>query len=244
MPMFQLDKLLEKGKEGEQQVLDLAEATANDAEEFQNLFSRVPELKTFKIRPEKVRVHEVKESISISECEDSSCFKLNNDPRKKAWLYSNPIPPSMQKASIPDLATKNIPWKMLTDAKPKTKTEEEYFTRLIELAKQNLSLKLHESKISKPMGNAPRQLTRRLVTSEFKVKSCPMCLEELCCGEVCMTFGYEPFARKTTSSANEESKKEDVLEKKVDVPFRMGPPKKKFPRNRHLKHQFKSGKPP
>ena len=45
------------------------------------------------------------------------------------YQFSDPCPASMREVNITDLSSVDINWKMLTLARPKTKTEEEIFAK-------------------------------------------------------------------------------------------------------------------
>ena len=45
------------------------------------------------------------------------------------YEFADPCPPSMRDVNISDLSSVNINWKMLTLARPKTKTDEEIFSK-------------------------------------------------------------------------------------------------------------------
>ena len=45
------------------------------------------------------------------------------------YQFADPCPESMREVNIPDLSAVNINWKMLTLARPKTKTDEEIFSK-------------------------------------------------------------------------------------------------------------------
>lgn len=49
--------------------------------------------------------------------------------RKPRFPFANPIPSEMRSLNLEDLCSVDIPWKMLTSLKPKTKIDEEYFSR-------------------------------------------------------------------------------------------------------------------
>ena len=45
------------------------------------------------------------------------------------YQFADPCPTSMRDVNITDLSSVNINWKMLTLARPKTKTDEEIFSK-------------------------------------------------------------------------------------------------------------------
>lgn len=56
-------------------------------------------------------------------------FKLPKKERKKLFPFAEPTPSEMRGVSLEELYSVNIPWKMLTSLRPKSKVDEEYFSR-------------------------------------------------------------------------------------------------------------------
>lgn len=117
-----LDDFLAKKKESVT-ILDLSKAAANSKDEFRRLYDKVPE---FKIKPEKVRV----EDLKVREKK----FKFKSGKRdvkstKKAYTFMDPLPQEMKGLNIDDLANVSIDWKMLTTQRPKSKVEEDFFSK-------------------------------------------------------------------------------------------------------------------
>lgn len=120
--MAKLDDFLTKKKEVTP-ILDLSKSHANTKDEFKRLLEKVPD---FKIKPEKVKI----EDIKIKEKK----FKFKSGKKdlkvmKEPYPFMDPLPQEMRELSINDLANVAIDWKMLTTVRPKSKIEEEMFSR-------------------------------------------------------------------------------------------------------------------
>lgn len=121
--MAKLDDFLSKKKETTP-ILDLSKTTANSKEEFRKLLEKVPD---FKIRPERVPDH-----IKIKD----KHFKFKSGKKdikamKERYNFMDPLPGEMKNLKIDDLAAVSIDWKMLTTLRPKSKVEENYFSRYV-----------------------------------------------------------------------------------------------------------------
>lgn len=121
---FKLDDFLSKKKEPAQ-VLDLSKVKIATKEEFKKYFDKVPE---FKIKPEKV----MPESIKLKDKDFTFVPGRKEEKQMKEWSFPDPTPPDMRAVKLEDLCSVNIDWKMLTTLRPKTKVEEEMFTRYAE----------------------------------------------------------------------------------------------------------------
>lgn len=120
--MAKFDDFLGKKKEVVP-ILDLAKTVTNNKDDFKKLLDRVPD---FKIRPDKVKNEEVKVK------DKKFKFKIGKKELKEAketYPFLDPLPQGMGELSIDDLASVSIDWKMLTTNRPKTKVEEEMFSR-------------------------------------------------------------------------------------------------------------------
>ncbi|CAG0919287.1 unnamed protein product [Notodromas monacha] len=115
-------------------VLDLTRFRITTRQEFDKVFEKVPD---YKIKPEKVRYDEVKiqdshftfvpprtEILAGKEAAGGGC--ATGTPE---FPFGNPVPPSMRAVRIEDLSSVDINWRMLTLARPKTKLEEDIFSR-------------------------------------------------------------------------------------------------------------------
>lgn len=122
--MAKLDDFLSKKKETVP-ILDLAKTVANSKEEFKKLFEKVPD---FKIKPEKIHM----DAIKIREKK----FKFKSGKKdwaqmKESYNFQDPLPREMKNLKVDELAAVSIDWKMLTTVRPKSKLEENYFSRYI-----------------------------------------------------------------------------------------------------------------
>lgn len=119
--MIKLDDFLSKKKEPAQ-VLDLSKVKITSKEDFKKHFDRIPESK---IKPEKI----ILENIKIKEKDFTFAPGKKEEKQHREWSFPDPVPPDMREAKLEDLCTVNIDWKMLTTLRPKTKVEEDLFSR-------------------------------------------------------------------------------------------------------------------
>lgn len=121
--MAKLDDFLTKKKETVP-VLDLSNATANvsSQEEFRRLAEKIPD---FKMRSEKVP----SENVKLREKFKKNIVKCDKKAMNEEFAFMNPIPIEMRNLDLDDLAAVSIDWKMLTTQRPKSKLEENYFSR-------------------------------------------------------------------------------------------------------------------
>lgn len=106
-------------------ILDLSKAVVNSKEDFRKLFDKVPD---YKIRPVKVRQEEIKIR------EKHKDFKFKTDKKdlkvlKETYNFQEPVPPEMLGIKLEDLYPVPIDWRMLTTLRPKSKVDEDYFSR-------------------------------------------------------------------------------------------------------------------
>lgn len=121
--MAKLDDFLTKKKETAP-VLDLSKTSAavSSQEEFRRMLEKVPD---FKMRPEKVPP----DSIKLRDKFKINTIKHDKKAMHEEYAFMNPIPMEMRNLDLDDLASVSIDWRMLTTQRPKTKLEEDYFTR-------------------------------------------------------------------------------------------------------------------
>ncbi|XP_063363346.1 uncharacterized protein LOC134652107 [Cydia amplana] len=196
--MSKLDDLFDKKKD-EALLLDLSKTVINNAEEYRAVLDKVPEFKT---RPEKVRADDIK-------IKDKSEDKKTKTPRKevrayeklgtrgyeeKQFKFMDPIPVEMRGLKFEELCAVPIEWRMLTSVRPKSKLDEEYFNRLIELGKLQLKTQARDKRefIKNPM---VRKTKNRSGVTETRIVSCAECGEEYCDGKMCVITNYDMFAR-------------------------------------------------
>lgn len=111
-------------------ILDLSRSTAMSREEFKKMYEKVPDYKMrpVKVRPEEIRFKDKDTSFKMPKKEMRMLIKNGGD-RDKLYTYMDPIPAEMRNLIIMELCSVSIDWKMLTPQRPKTKTEEDYFSK-------------------------------------------------------------------------------------------------------------------
>jgi len=183
---LKLDDLLSKKKEVVQ-VLDLSKSIVTSDDEYRRLMEKVPEFKT---KPEKVKP----EDIKIQDQEGK--WKRKRGRRSvKQYQFADPMPLEMRSIELDDICSVNIQWNMLTDLRPKTKLDEEYFSRLVELGK--LRIQMNEKEGKTPDTDFLRKMKNKSGVEESRYLSCGECGEEFCLKETCCLFQYDSFKRET-----------------------------------------------
>ncbi|VVC33560.1 Hypothetical protein CINCED_3A023248 [Cinara cedri] len=183
----QIEEFLAKKKE-QTTLLDLHNCTANSKEELRKLVEKVPE---FKIKPEKKL-----DDIKIREKKFK--FKLPKKESKKTFPFAEPTPSEMKGVSLEELYSVNIPWKMLTALRPKSKIDEEYFSRQVELGMATLKTRNLEKRM--PRDSFLRKKKNASGGVEAKFLSCRECGVEFCTGNRCKIFDYDSFKRVAVST--------------------------------------------
>lgn len=127
--MSKLDDLFGKKKEVVQ-ILDLSKSVVNSKEEMKRLMEKVPDYKMrpIKTRPEDIKLKEKDFTFKMPKKEYKQLIK-NNGVRENFYTYLDPIPIEMRSIVIMELCPVPIDWKMLTTMRPKTKIEEDYFSK-------------------------------------------------------------------------------------------------------------------
>ncbi|XP_025195882.1 uncharacterized protein LOC112595026 [Melanaphis sacchari] len=199
----QIEEFLAKKKE-QTTLLDLHNCTANSKEELRKLVEKVPE---FKIKPEK-KLGDIKIK------EKKFKFKLPKKESKKPFPFAEPTPSEMKGVSLDELYSVNIPWKMLTSLRPKSKIDEEYFSRQVELG--TATLKTRNAEKRTPRDSFLRKKKNASGGVESKFLSCKECGIEFCTGESCKIFDYDSFKRIAVSTvqATTEQTQEPVSQEK------------------------------
>lgn len=138
----------------------------------------------------------------------------NNGERDKQYVYLDPVPAEMRSLIIMELCTVPIDWKMLTTLRPKTKLEEDYYSkyvvgssreffsefsyflifRLIELGKLQIKTE-HRDKREYMLNPAVRKVKNKSGIIETRIQTCPECSEEYCNGRTCCDFNYDLYGR-------------------------------------------------
>lgn len=127
--------------------------------------------------------------------------------------YPNPIPVAMQSVRILDLAQVDINWKMLTVARPSTKLDDEYFTKLVNLEKLRLQTRRQAGpRTRRTFGFLGGITVRRIIrtnrsgVTEIRLPACLQCGVELCDSTNCVKFSYEDFLRQSMEATDEDKK--------------------------------------
>ncbi|XP_026762854.2 uncharacterized protein LOC113521514 [Galleria mellonella] len=196
--MSKLDDIFDKKKD-EAPMLDLSKTVINTAEEYRAVLDKVPDFKT---RPEKVKADDIK-------IKDKSEDHKTKTPKKeirayerfgtrgyeeKQFTFMDPIPVEMRGLKFDELCAVPIEWKMLTSIRPKLKSDEEYFNRLIELGKAELKTKARDKR-EMTKNTMIRKTKNRSGVTETRILTCLECGEEFCNGKMCAITNYDMFAR-------------------------------------------------
>ncbi|CAG9856955.1 unnamed protein product [Phyllotreta striolata] len=187
-----MEDFLTKKKEATP-ILDLSKTVANSKEEFRRLLEKVPD---FKIKPEKVPP----EAVKIKEKKFTFKSRASSKRKKEKYSFMDPLPNEMKNLKMEDLISVPIDWKMLTNLRPKSKTEEALYSRMIDLGKLQNKSRTQEKR-SDPM---IRKTKNKSGIVEMRVVSCSSCGEDFCTGKTCCKCGYDSFARIPESLASTE----------------------------------------
>ncbi|KAL1465611.1 hypothetical protein WDU94_005166 [Cyamophila willieti] len=194
---LKLDDLISKKKDS-LQILDLSKSIVNSKEELRRLLEKVPE---FKIKPEKVRSEDIK--IKDKNFRFKLTKKEIQKSRKEDYPFVDPCPSEMKSIRLEDLSGVSIQWRMLTSLRPKLKYDEDYFSRLVDIAKSARQTREFEKR-SKPDSDYIKKSKNRAGILETRIISCLECGEEFCDGE-CSNFLYECHQRLSQSGPSEEA---------------------------------------
>ncbi|XP_055857166.1 uncharacterized protein LOC129920038 [Episyrphus balteatus] len=176
-------------------VLDLSKNIIQSKEEIKRLMEKVPD---YKMRPIKVRSEEIKIkdkdfSFKAPRKEVRKLLKHNGE-REPIYTYTNPTPSEMRDVVLMELCAVPIDWKMLTTLRPKSKLEEEYFSRLVEMGKLQLKTEARDKR-EFTLNNGIKKIKNKSGVIVTRLLTCPECGEELCYGRTCMDFNYDLFVR-------------------------------------------------
>lgn len=127
--MSKLDDIFGKKKEPVP-ILDLSKATATSKEEFKRLMEKVPDYKmrAIKVRLEDIKIRDNDWSFKTPKKENRMLIR-NNGVWENSYSYMDPVPQEMSSIVLMELCNIQIDWRMLTTARPKTKIEEDYFSK-------------------------------------------------------------------------------------------------------------------
>ncbi|XP_037869794.1 uncharacterized protein LOC101745784 [Bombyx mori] len=193
-----IDDLFDKKKD-EAPMLDLSKTVINTAEEYRAVLDKVPDFKT---RPEKVKAEDIKIKDKVEDQKTKTPRKEIRAYEKlgtrgyeeKHFTFMDPIPVEMKGLKFEELCAVPIEWRMLTSTRPKSKLDEEYFNRLIELGKSELRTKTRDKR-EYAKNTMIRKTKNRSGVTETRIPSCPECGEEYCNGKMCAITNYDMFAR-------------------------------------------------
>nr|XP_022910832.1 uncharacterized protein LOC111421867 [Onthophagus taurus]XP_022910833.1 uncharacterized protein LOC111421867 [Onthophagus taurus] len=174
--MAKLDDLFSKKKETTP-ILDLSKSVVKSADDFKKLMEKVPE---YKIKPEKVRSEDVKlRDKDFKFKTGKKDFKAMNE----TYLFMDPIPSEMKELKLKDFISIPIDWHMLTTLRPKTKSDEEYFSKIVELGKAEMRTVARDKRIF-AQDSLVRKSKNKSGVVEQRIVSCSECGEEYCTGKL------------------------------------------------------------
>lgn len=81
------------------------------------------------MRPEDIKIKEQESGLFSVPKKETKYLLRHNGERERHYIYLDPIPLEMRSIVIMELCTVPIDWKMLTTLRPKTKIEEEYYSK-------------------------------------------------------------------------------------------------------------------
>lgn len=116
-------------------VLNLSKATVTSKEEMKRLMEKVPDYKMrpVKVRSEDIRIRDKDWTFKCPKKEVKALLKNNGD-RGCNYTYLDPVPQEMLGGiKISDLCLVPIDWKMLTTLRPKSRIDEDFFSKLVEV---------------------------------------------------------------------------------------------------------------
>uniref|UniRef100_A0A182QJK0 Uncharacterized protein n=1 Tax=Anopheles farauti TaxID=69004 RepID=A0A182QJK0_9DIPT len=176
-------------------ILDLSKSTATTREEFKRMIEKVPDYKMrpIKVRSDEIRFKEKEYGFKMLKKELRMLMK-NSGERDKLYAYMDPIPGEMRNLVIMELCSVPIDWKMLTSQRPKTKVEEDYFSKLVELGKLQIKT-IQRDKRENLLASSLRKVKNRSGIIESRVFTCNECMEEFCNGKTCADFNYDLYTR-------------------------------------------------
>ncbi|XP_042207348.1 uncharacterized protein LOC121856097 [Homarus americanus] len=208
------------------QALDLFRTKIRSREDFDKAFEKVPE---YKIRPEKVRPGDV-----MGEGPGGWRHRGEESPQAS---YADPLPHSMQGLTMDEFYQVDIDWRMLTTARPKTRCDEDIFSRYVEMGRLQLQRVREEAERQAEgkdwTGRIVKVVPGRGSLPETRLPTCKECGEELCDG-LCKDYLYMNYTRLQTVEKKEEESGLDAEE--------VGTPKAKGKKKRRTKRRKKKKK--
>ncbi|XP_073838555.1 uncharacterized protein [Musca autumnalis] len=192
--MSNLDDLLGK-KKTVVSVLDLSRSIVQSSDEFKRLMEKVPEYKMrpIKVRAEDIKIKEKDYSFKWNKKEMRKLLKSNGE-REPLYTYADPVPSEMKDVNLYELCVVPIDWKMLTTLRPKSKNEEEFFSRMVEMGKLQQKTEQRDRR-DFMLNNCIKKFKNKSGIVETRLQTCAECGEEMCSGKACTEFNYDLFAR-------------------------------------------------
>ncbi|EDW19263.1 uncharacterized protein LOC6583109 [Drosophila mojavensis] len=192
--MSKLDDLLAK-KKTVVPVLDLSRSNIQTIEEFKRLMEKVPDYKMrpIKVRAEEIKIREKDYAFKMPKKEMRKLLKANGE-RETLYTYADPMPSEMKDVVLMELCAVPIDWKMLTTLRPKSKQEEEYFSRMVEMGKLELKTEARDRR-EFALNNCIKKIKNKSGIVETRLITCDLCGEELCWGKFCGDFNYDLYVR-------------------------------------------------
>ncbi|XP_017477602.1 PREDICTED: uncharacterized protein LOC108367490 [Rhagoletis zephyria] len=192
--MSKLEDLLAK-KKSVVPVLDLSKSIVQTKEEFKRLMEKVPDYKmrSIKVRADEIKFKEKDFSFKTPRKEVRKLMKHNGE-RAVIYTYADPVPSEMKDVPIMDLCAVPIDWKMLTTLRPKSRLEEEYFSRMTDMAKSQLKTEMRDRR-EFMLNNCVKKAKNKSGIVETRLAVCTECGQEMCSGKACMDFNYDLFQR-------------------------------------------------
>ncbi|CAL4124512.1 unnamed protein product, partial [Meganyctiphanes norvegica] len=129
--------------------------------------------------------------------------------------YADPLPPSMQGLNMDEFYEVDIDWRMLTTARPKTRTEEEIFSKLVDMGRLQLQRIRQEAERRADgkdwRGRVVKVVPGRGSVPEVRLPCCKECGEELCQG-LCKDYMYQNYARVVIEAKKDDEESDDVVD--------------------------------
>lgn len=179
--MSKLDDLLAK-KKTVVPVLDLSRTNIQTTEEFKRIMEKVPDYKMrpIKVRAEEIKIREKDYAFKMPKKEMRKLLKSNGE-RETLYTYADPVPGEMKDVVLMELCAVPIDWKMLTTLRPKSKQEEEYFSRMVEMGKLELKTEARDRR-EFALNNCIKKIKNKSGIVETRLITCDSCGEEMCWG--------------------------------------------------------------
>ncbi|XP_064118083.1 uncharacterized protein LOC135223535 [Macrobrachium nipponense] len=214
--------------------LDLFRTKVKSKEDFERAYEKIHE---YKVRPEKISRQEALG-------EGPRGWKATPGKHEEPQAgYTDPLPPSMQGLNMEEFYEVDIDWRMLTTARPKTRHEEEIFSRFVEMGRRQLQRIRQDNELLAQgkdwRGRIVKVVPGRGSVPETRLPICKECNEELCHGG-CKEYLYVKFMRLPKEEKKEEDES-DVDVEELDNPKPKGKKKKKGKKKGKKKKQQSQG---